>query len=288
MKKYINKIFIITAAVLVFTACKKQEDTISYLGGTNPVLTANISNSIPLSPSTKNDLAVSFSWTNPNYRFTDGISSQDVSYYVEIDTAADFSSGNMQQVGIRSSLTTSFTQNSIDSVLANGLKLTYGQTYNIQIRVVSYLGTNKAELMSNTLTFIVTPYAPPPKVTPPGTATAHYKDGKLFIVGGDVLLGAWSNPVPAAQQLIQDDSTHYHITIALSGGDNTNSNDQYLFIPVNGSWSNKYAGNNSLNPSATGGQFGYNWGDNFPGPVLPGNYLISVDFQFGVYTVAKQ
>ena len=77
--------------------------------------------------------------------------------------------------------------------------------------------------------------------------------------------------------------TLYEITVALSGG------NEYLMLPVNGDWSHKYACKN--NPAGTtpntGGDFGYDFNDNFPGPAASGNYKIQVDFQRGKFTVTK-
>jgi hypothetical protein len=132
---------------------------------------------------------------------------------------------------------------------------------------------------SNALTFTVTPYAPPPVVTPPAA---------LFLVGGDAKLGAWSNPVPASQQFTQISATDFQLTITLSGGDPTNGSDQYLFIPVNGSWSHKYACSNTGSQPFSGGTFGLDQSSNFPGPAAAGTYLFDVNFQTGIITVTKQ
>jgi hypothetical protein len=95
----------------------------------------------------------------------------------------------------------------------------------------------------------------------------------LFMVG-DATPGGWSNPVPTpSQKFAQLNSVQFELTLALTGG------RQYLFLPVNGDWSNKYAvANNTLPGLSNGGYFGYNLGDNFPGPATDGNYKIEVNF----------
>ena len=95
----------------------------------------------------------------------------------------------------------------------------------------------------------------------------------LFIVG-DASPGGWNNPVPVpSQQLTRVNSSVWEITIPLVGG------KQYLLLPVNGDWSNKYAvPNNSVAGLAAGGEFGYNLNDNFPGPSTSGTYKITVNF----------
>lgn len=50
--------------------------------------TANSGGSvINMSFNTPAELAFSLNWTNPEYKFTTGVSSQDVSYTIEMDTA---------------------------------------------------------------------------------------------------------------------------------------------------------------------------------------------------------
>ncbi|HUZ61759.1 MAG TPA: SusE domain-containing protein, partial [Hanamia sp.] len=98
MKKiFLKLIIIIVSGSLLFTSCAKDETKVIYEGGTSPVLTANMTDSIPLPVTDTTENAVTFSWTNPNYEFSDGISSLNVNYYLQIDTSgANFSSPNMQ------------------------------------------------------------------------------------------------------------------------------------------------------------------------------------------------
>jgi hypothetical protein len=112
----------------------------------------------------------------------------------------------------------------------------------------------------------------------------------LALVGGDPLLGAWSNPVPQSQVFTEVSPTDYQLTVALSGGDPTNSNssDQYLIVPSNGSWSHKYACASTATQPFSGGTFGLDLSSNFPGPTAPGTYKFDLNFQTGILTVTKQ
>ena len=102
----------------------------------------------------------------------------------------------------------------------------------------------------------------------------------LFIVG-DATAGGWNNPVPVpTQQLTRLNSSVWKVTMPLVGA------KQYLLLPVNGDWSNKYAvPNNSLAGLASGGTFGYNLNDNFPGPAASGTYTITTNFVTSKFTV---
>ena len=103
----------------------------------------------------------------------------------------------------------------------------------------------------------------------------------LFIVG-DATNGGWNNPVPVpTQQLVQVNSSVFKATaLPMIGG------KQYLLLPVNGDWSNKYAvADNSLPGLSTGGKFGYNFAQNFPAPAASGNYTLTVNFVTGKFSV---
>lgn len=290
MKLSINKkiFFVVVAVGYLFAACKKDGEQIIFMGGTAPVLSAS-TDTLPLVAADSLNQLVTFSWTNPNYKFSNGISSQDVTYALQIDTlGANFSSNKMQTISLDPvySQDTTFTVTKFNAILGNGLLLQLGQPHKIQVRVVSSLGTSvQTQLASNSLTYTVIPFAPPPKVAPPAT-------GELFLQGGDPLLGAWSIPVPAANKFTQVTPTDYQLTVALSGGDPTNSNssDQYLLLGDNSGYDIKYACVNTSTQPFSGGSFGIggNYGANFPGPTAAGTYLFDVNFQTGIITITKQ
>ena len=99
----------------------------------------------------------------------------------------------------------------------------------------------------------------------------------LFIVG-DATAGGWANPVPVpSQQFTQTSSGEFKISIPLL------ATGSYLFLPVNGDWTNKYGG-----ASATGGPLLYDGtvpSSNTPGPGAAGTYTIDVNFFSNTYSV---
>lgn len=279
MKTILSKLFFISTAILLFASCKKDEAKQYFEGGTAPVLSASVSGTIPLSYATASNEAIKLSWTNPNYQFVNGVSSQDVAYLIEIDTTgANFTNPNKQVLSVSKDLSLSITQSQFNDYLLNQLQLKPSISHNIEMRVTASMSSvNATKLVSNVMKFSVTPYAIPPKVTPPTS-------GQLFLVGS-ATAGGWNNPVPVpSQQFTKVSDTYYTITVALTGG------QEYLFIPVNGDWSHKYACNKTTLPPSgdSGGDFGYDWNDNFPGPTNSGTYKIDVDFQRGKFTVTKQ
>ncbi len=276
--KHVTKLFYFLLFTVVISSCKKDEIKNYYEGGTAPVLTANKATTIGLKYDDRDLEAVKFNWTNPNYQFTTGISSQDVSYVVEIDkNGANFTSANKQSVSISKDLSLTITQNQLNDYLLNQLQLPVSTLANIQVRVVASLN-GAVKLISNALNYAVTPYAIPPKVAPPAS-------GKLFIVGNATPGGdatGWNNPVPVpSQQFTVVTPTIYELTINLNGG------KSYLLLPVNGDWSDKYGfdgSNNANNPDVDNLKRG---GGDILSPAAAGRYKIQVDFQRGKFTLTK-
>lgn len=260
---------------VIFSSCKKDENKIFYEGGTPPVLAANKATTIPLTFANKDLEAVKFTWTNPEYQFTTGVSSQDVSYLLEIDTTgSNFTNPARKQISIAKDLSVTMTQGELNDYLLNTIVLKHSQPHNIEIRVTSSLN-NKVQLNSNVLKFVITPFPIPPKVAPPTT-------GKLYLVGS-ATPGGWNNPVPVpTQEFTQVSPTFYQInSIALSGG------NSYLFLPLNGDWGVKYGaigGNNSNNVNEDDFRIG---GGDLLAPAASGNYKIEVDFQRGKFKLTK-
>jgi hypothetical protein len=156
----------------------------------------------------------------------------------------------------------------------NQLQLIPTVSHDIEIRVKAFLTNETVVQYSNVIKYKVVPYAIPPVVAAPAL-------GQLFLVG-DATDGAWNNPVPTpSQEFTKIDALHFKLTVNLIGG------KQYLFLPKNGDWGHKYACKKTADQSASGGDFGYDFSDNFPGPAASGSYKIEVDFQRGKYTVTK-
>lgn len=225
---------------------------------------------------TKAAEAVTFSWTNPNYQFTTGISSQNVSYVLQIDTTgSNFTNPNKKELGISQDLSVLIVDSVFNDYLLNGMALKPGMAHNLEIRVKSTLVNSSVPLYSNVLKYTVTPYSIPPKVTPPAS-------GNLWIIGSAVA-SAWTNPLPApydvTQKFTRKSETLYELTIDLIGGANG-----YKLIQINGDWEQQYHAIDGK--VVTGGDFEKKNSDpQFPSPAASGKYKITVDFQRGKYFV---
>jgi hypothetical protein len=275
MKQLMTKWTLFTLLALGLFSCTKDENKITFLGGDAPVLSANRSGIIPLSFLTRDQEAIRFDWTNPNYKFSTGVSSQDVNYILEFDTTGSgFTTPNMKRVAINKELTVSFTQSQINDFMLNQLNLSTAVTYNVQVRIIASLNNDNGKVISNTMSFEATPYAIPPKVAPPSS-------GELYMVGNATPEG-WSNPTQQTQKFTQITPTLYELIVNLTGG------DSYLFLPVNGSWDAKYGAigaRNSNNPNEDDFK---PQGEDLLAPALSGRYKVTVDFQRGKFTMTPQ
>jgi hypothetical protein len=280
MKRYINQIILLTgAAMVVLSSCVKEQSQVIFEGGTAPALTSTATDSISLPASDTTATAVTFNWTNPNYSFSNGTSSLNVSYYLEVDTQGD-NFTHPAQIGISSQLTATYTVAQFNAILTNELLLDTGVTHNLQIRVVSFLppatpgSPNAAVLNSNTLNYTAIAYLPPPAVTPLPSA--------LWITGSSTADGwmvAGQPATIAGQQMTEVTPTLWTITMPVIGG------EQFLLVPAN-NWNNKY-GTSDGSETGSGGTFGYNASNNFIGPTNSGTYTITFNFQTGNFTITQ-
>jgi hypothetical protein len=266
MKQNISKLFIVALSLLlVIMACTKESNTF-YANGKTPALT---SSSAAIAPTPADSLVqvLALNWTDPMY----ATNKSTEKYTIQFDSSGrNFSKAvNVVVSGV---LTDTFIAKQINDI-ALGFGFSYNVVYKMDVRVVSSYANNNEQLPSNIITISVTPYVVPPKVQPPITK-------QLYLVGS-ATQGGWNNPVPTpTQQFEEIDSVNYGGVFKLIGG------QQYLMLPANGDWTNKYAvADNSVPGLSGGGVFGYNYKDNFPGPDSSGLYKIMVNFQAGTFTV---
>lgn len=270
--KHINQFILLVIALCIgFAACQKADDLPLYNEGSAPQLSASTAVVNP-PPADSNKVVLTLNWTDPGH-------AQDKSlykYYLELDASGrNFSKATILNVTVdKDKRTYAFVAKELNSIL-----LSYGfdfnVAYDIDIRLVSSYGNNNDQKKSNIVKIKATPYKIPPKVTLPSS-------GSLYIVGA-ATQGDWNNPVPVpTQEFQQIDETTYGGIFQINGG------QEYLLLPVNGSWDTKYAIADNLAPGvADAGSFFFSNGpgNNFKAPANSGLYKITVDFQRGTYKV---
>lgn len=276
MKKIIQSLIYLSIAIVFFVSCEKDEAKDTFVSGTTPVFAASVKDSIGLNFNTENDNAVTFSWSNPNYQFASGVSSHNVSYSLEIDTAgANFNGKNKITVSISQDLTVTYTQKAFN-ILISDLKVRTGRVAQLEMRVLASIGSKATSIASNKLVFKVLPYAPPPKVPVP-TAGTLWATGNAFASG-------WANPLPSPfdvrQKFTKVSDTQYELVVDMLSSGN------YKLIQEQGVWGTQYK---KLSGDASSGTFEKKDADpGFDAPAVAGKYKLVFDFQAGTYTVTKQ
>ncbi len=286
--KLLTGTFLIAAMML---SCKKDENKVYFTGGTNPVLSATSTSPMVLLIANKDNHAITFNWTNPNYQFNTGNSSQNVTYILQVDTTgANFTNPRMQERAISNDLSVALTVKELNTFLTK-MELQSGTAHNMEFRIKSTLLNSTVPLYSNVIKISINNYLDY-VVEPPGTATAvpplafPYANGELWIVG-DAVASGWSNPLPPPYDVSQKfsrvagptDVLHYtaDINFLATGG--------YKLIQTPGVWSTQY---HAMDGTAKlSGDFEKKDSDpQFPTPGA-GLYRVEINFQTGTYKLTK-
>ncbi|GAC1707144.1 MAG: hypothetical protein NVS9B7_18870 [Flavisolibacter sp.] len=248
------------------TACDKTEHLPYYNKGNAPILSTSTTSIAP-APADSNSTALTLTWTDPKYA-TD---TSNEKYVVEIDSAGRGFSHAVTRV-VTGQRMISFAAKDLNNILL-GYGFSFGVPYDMEIRVRSSYANNNELYKSNTVAIKMTPYKVPPKIPLPVS-------GRLYIVG-DATGSSWNNPVDTpTQKFTRIDETTFGGVFQLTGG------KEFLLLPINGSWGSKYSvTDKTIAGLNTGGDFGFNLPQNFPGPSNTGLYKIVVDFQHGKFTV---
>lgn len=285
--RHISKLLVLSSLLTVaLVSCKKDENKVFYQGGTAPVLTASSTAAMILDPANKDNTGLVLSWTNPDYQFSTGVSSQNVTYTLQVDKAgANFTSTNIQEMAITNDLSVALKVKEINGFLVK-MELPAGSPYDMEMRIKSSLGNGSAPLYSNVIKITITPYLDF-AVEPPGTFANNYDDGQLWIVGDCTPGPNWSNPLPAPYdatlKFTKIDKLHYEL---ITDFDATGG---YKLVQEPGVWSSQYhaIGDPPL-PAALSGDFEKRDADpQFPSPGV-GRYKIEVNFATGKYKLTPQ
>lgn len=263
------KLFSLVFLLAVLAGCKKVENRVYFENGTAPVLTAKGADVIVLNKDDADNDIMSFAWTNPNYSFNTGLSSQNVTYLLEFDTTgSNFTNPKLQQFSVSNDLQATLTQGQINTYLL-ALGLEDGKPHEIEMRLKAALGTSLAvPLLSNVIKRTITPYSVDPDLWITGNATPN----------------DWTNAPSDNQKLAYDKvSKTLYITMDFVPG------KEYKFLTKHGQWQPQYGG-----APATGGTLKANMGgagetdpDSIHTPAEAGTYKLTVDLENMTLKVEK-
>lgn len=273
MKHIFKKLLFLPLLVAAFASCKKDENRVVFEGGTNPVLTADRSGPMVLEIINKDAQAIRFDWTNPDYKFNTGLSSQDVSYTLQVaEAGTNFAVAS--EKSIAKELFTTLTVGELNALLLS-LDLEDGVAHDMQIRVKSSLINNTAVLYSNVLDFTITPYLDVKYPVP----------DNLYITGA-ATPASWQcgcgEPELLSQKFTKINSYTFVLELPL------NATQSYLLLPVYGSWSAKYGGTGSSNNTNNVYEDDFKpGGSDLLSPPVNGLHRITVDFKTGKFKLVK-
>ncbi len=265
---------LVLSLVIMLSACEKVDDLPFHVEGNAPVLTVSTTAVAP-PVADSNKLVLTLNWTNPEFSTLPS----NYKYVVQLDVAGNNFAHPLERVITKAdSLSTDYIAKELNTFL-----LDKGYPFNVAVdveaRVMASYANNNDQKVSNKAALKITPYVVPPKVNPPAS-------GALFLVGNSSL-GGWNNPVPVLTQSFKK------ITELIYEGEFYLQTGDFLILPVNGSWDEKFAvENNSIEGIKQGGVFGYYsnasptaYNSNFKGPDAAGLYKIGLDFQAGRFTI---
>lgn len=282
--KNISKLMIALLLVLVgVSSCKKEESKIYYTGGTAPVLQlVNLYSGTPdmlvLQKADEDKPALNIKWTNPEYTFTTGVSSQDVNYVLEMDSSgAGFTNPNAKIYTQAIDLNVVYTVKDLNTMVVN-LNLDTSVAKKLDFRVTSTLKEPSAAgyfpfVSAIKSIWVKTYYIPPP---PPPT---------LWITG-EACPSNWTNTPPSSQQLTWINAKKFEITMDLP------SSKYYKFLTKNGAWQPQWGIPKGTTPDPMGGSLDVNDGttsdpDAIPSPATAGTYKIEVNLATRTFKLTK-
>lgn len=271
MKYTINLIVVTVLGLMALTSCEKVADNPYYGEGQDVTLSAS-SLAIAPAPADSNNVALTLSWTYPNYATDSG----NVKYVIEIDSATKNFANPARKV-VTKDLSASYIAKELNSFLVSR-----GYAFNVpvdmDVRVISSYANNNERRASNTLRIRMTPYKVPPKIAEPAS-------GRLFIVGDATTFG-WSNDGPPApafppeREFSRIDETTWGGVFYMNGG------GAYKVLETQGNWDAQY--HMITGGTAASGDFVLQNADpGFPGPATAGWYRVILDFQAGKYSMTS-
>jgi hypothetical protein len=248
--------------LLVLSACKKDGTLVTSNGGKPGTLTASTTNlALNKAMLTDTTSVIKFNFTTPSYGFAAAVTNT-----LQIDPAGD-NWKNPASVTLGTKAYTQGYSTSAFNTLLLKLNLTGGVAAQVNVRVQHTLSASVTPIYSNVVALTVTPFNLASWVYVPGAYEG------------------WANPGAQEDSLLSATANGIYTGII----NFTAGNNQFLIVPVKGSWANKYAttasagtGTSVTYPTeyVTGG------GNNFYAPPTAGQYVVTLNTNNSTLTIA--
>jgi hypothetical protein len=265
MKKNLTKFIALSSvALLMLSSCKKDGDLTTSNGGKPGALTASTT-TLVLDKTKINDstTVINFNFTNANYGFDAAVTNT-----LQIDAAGDNWANPASATLSTKVLSQGYSTAQFNSLLLK-LNLKASVAAQVNVRVMHSVSVSVAPVYTNVVALTVTPFNLTSFVYVPGAYEGP----------------TWPNPGPLEDSLVSaTDNGIYVGIINFSAG-----NNQFLIVPIKGSWANKYA--TTANP-ATGSSAIYpteyvsSGGNNFYAPTAAGQYLVTLNINTNSLSIA--
>ncbi len=257
--KILNFLAIVGIASLMLTSCKKNDPKIISNGGKGGTLTVSSTTPV-LSKNALSDTSsvVTFKVTQSNW----GAPTVTPTNVLQIDSAGDNWKKPISVTLSAGVLTQRFSTATFNAMLLK-LHLPAGTASKVEARVISSVSTS-VYIYSNSLTLTVTPF----------NLTSW-----VYVAGA---YEGWANPGPQEDSLVSVTGNGIYTGIINFNATGSGAN-QFLILPVKGSWTNKYATNDPTTqvPSST---VTYNANNNFNAPAAPGQYIVTLNLNSNTIT----
>ncbi len=262
MKKNLTKLLAVgSLGLLLLHACKKDGNLVTTNGGKAGALTASAT-TLPLDKTKINDTStvINFSFTKANYGYNAAVTNT-----LQIDVPGDnWANPTSATLGI-GVYSQGFSTAAFNNLVLK-LNVPAGVATPIVVRVQHSISATVAPVYSNVLTL---------------TVTAFNLTSFVYVPGA---YEGWNNPGPQEDSLVSVTGNGVYVGII----NFTAGNNQFLIVPVLGSWANKYAttGSPGTGTSATyPTEYVTGGGNNFYAPTAAGQYLVTLNTNSNQLTI---
>lgn len=260
MKKVLTKFLAISSvALLMLSSCKKSDTLVTTDGGKPGTLTASTTTLVlDRTKLTDTSAAIRFSFTAPQYTFSAAVTNT-----LQIDAAGD-NWKNPTSVTLGNKVLTQGYSTTAFNALLLKMNLPAGTASAVNVRIQHALSPTEM-VYSNVVALTVTPF---------NLISFVYVTGAF---------SGWVNPGAAEDSLVSPTGNGVYTGIINFNATGSGAN-QFLVLPVKGSWTHKYATNDSSTPSST---ITYDAPNNFNAPAANGQYLITFNLNTNTISFEK-